>query len=201
MLTALSDTPKFNQLQKNHKGEREMTNLKNEGTKTMTMKIQLFKGWSILLGLVLVATTAGAALAYNGDAKGHTFDDTFTKWVTTSKPAEGVLANMVGIVGGDVGPGTYTGEVISVNTVGNITSIQALYHFNGSKHAFTADLNVTQDESAGTATITGHITDGWLKGASVTGEYNVLAVCPMVTPDNAYGTVCFQGVLHVHAPK
>jgi hypothetical protein len=91
--------------------------------------------------------------------------------------------------------------VLSLNTVGNITSIEALYHFNGSKHAFTAELNVTQDESAGTATITGHVTEGWLKGASVTGEYNVLALCPLETPDNAYGTVCFQGALHVHVPK
>jgi len=93
------------------------------------------------------------------------------------------------------------GDVISVNPVAHITSIDALYHFNGSSHAFTADLNITQDESAGTATITGYVTEGWLKGASVTGEYNVLAVCPMETPDNAYGTVCFQGALHVHVPK
>jgi hypothetical protein len=178
-----------------------MTNLKNEGTKTVITKIQSFKGWSILLGLVLVATTAGVALAYNGNAKGHTFDDTFTKWVITSPPAPGVILNMMGVVGGDVGPGTYTGEVISANTVGNITSIKALYHFNGSKHAFTAQLNITQDESAGTATITGYVTDGWLKGASVTGEYTVMAVCPIATPDNAEGTKCYQGTLHVHVPK
>jgi len=178
-----------------------MTKLKNEGMKTMAMKIRPFKKWSILLVLVLVATTAGAALADSSDPRGHTFNDTFTKWVTTSTPDPGVVANMIGVVGGDVGPGTYTGEVLSVNTVGNITSIHALYHFKGSKHAFTADLNVTQDESAGTATITGSITEGWLKGASVTGEYSVLAVCPIDTPDNAYGTVCFQGALHVHVPK
>ena len=178
-----------------------MTNLTNESTKTIVTKIKPFKGGSILLGIVLVATTAGAALAYNGDAKGHTFDNTFTKWVTISPPAPGVVANMAGVVGGDVGSGTYTGEVITANTVGNITSIEARYHFNGSKHAFTAELNVTQDDAAGIATITGHVTEGWLKGASVTGEYNVLAVCPMETPDNAYGTVCFQGILHVHAPK
>jgi hypothetical protein len=178
-----------------------MKDLKNKSSKTVVTKIQPFKRWSILLVLVLVATTAGAALAYKSDAKGHTFNDTFTKWVTTSPPAPGVAANMVGVVGGDVGPGTYTGEVISANTVGNITSIGAIYHFNGSKHAFTARLNVTQDESAGTATITGRVTDGWLKGASVTGEYTVLAVCPLDTPDNAYGTLCFQGALHVHVPK
>jgi hypothetical protein len=178
-----------------------MTNLKNEGTKTVATKIQSFKKWSILLGLVLVATSAGAALAYSGDARGHTFDNTFTKWVITWPPTNDVPANMVGVVGGDVGPGTYTGEVLSVNTVGNITSIEALYHFNGSKHAFTAELNVTQDESAGTATITGNVTEGWLKGASVTGEYNVVASCDIDTPGNAFGTVCFQGALHVHVPK
>jgi hypothetical protein len=109
--------------------------------------------------------------------------------------------NMVGVVGGDVGAGAYTGEVISANTVGNTTSIHALYHFNGSKHAFTANLNVTQDESLGTATITGRVTEGWLKGANVTGEYTVLADCWMDTPDNAQGTVCYQGALHVHVPK
>jgi hypothetical protein len=178
-----------------------MINLKNESTKTGVTKIQPFNKWSILLMLVLVATTAGAALADSSDPRGHTFDDTFTKWVITSPPAPGVVANMVGVVGGDVGTGTYTGEVISVNTVGNITSIHALYHFNGSKHAFTAELNVTQDESAGTATITGRVTEGWLKGASVTGDYTVLAVCPLDTPNNVYGTLCFQGALHVHVPK
>jgi hypothetical protein len=178
-----------------------MINLKNEGTKTAATKIQPFKKWSILLAIVLVATTAGAALAYSDNAKGHTFDNTFTKWVTTSPPAPGVIANMVGVVGGDVGPGAYKGEIISLNTVGNITSIHALYHFNGSKHAFTADLNITKDESAGTATITGQVTEGWLKGASVTGEFTQLADCRMDTPDNAQGTVCYQGALHVHVPK
>ena len=181
-----------------------MTNLNNEDTKTIVRKIRPFNKWSILLALVLVATSAGAALASSNDPRGHTFDSTFTKWVTSwpqTPPTKDMPANMVGIVGGDVGAGTYTGEVISTNTVGNITSIEAFYHFNGSKHAFTAQLNVTQDESAGTATITGHITEGWLRGASVTGEYTVLAVCPIETPDNVFGTVCFQGTLHVHVPK
>lgn len=178
-----------------------MTSLKNGSTEIVVTKIHPFKVWSMLLGLVLVASTAGAALADNSSAKGHTFDNTFTKWVTTSPPAPGVAANMVGVVGGEVGPGTYKGEVLSVNTVGNITNIHALYHFNGSKHAFTAELNVTQDDSASTASITGRITEGWLKDASVTGEYNVLGVCPLETPNNAYGAVCFQGALHVHVPK
>lgn len=178
-----------------------MTNLKNKATKTVAMKAQSFKGWSILLALVLVATTAGAALAYNSDAKGHTFDSTFIKWVTTWPPP----ANMVGVVDGDVGLGTYAGEVISAIPAGdNITSIEAIYHFNGSKHTFTAELNIEQNDLTGTATITGFVTEGWLKGASVTGGYNVVADCSDIiddTPGNVFGNVCFQGVLHVHVPK
>jgi len=178
-----------------------MTSLKNVSTKTVRTNIQQSKRWSMLVGLVLVMMTTGAALAYNGAPAGHTFDSTFTKWVTTSPPAPGVAANMVGIVGGAVGTGSYTGEVITMNTVGNITTIAALYHFHGSKHAFTTELTVTQDDSAGTATIIGQVTEGWLKGASVTGEYTVMADCPIETPDNALGTVCFQGALHVHVPR
>jgi len=178
-----------------------MINLKNEDNKTVATKGRLSKRWSILLGLVLVAAITGSALAYGGRLKGHTFDDTFTKWVTTSPPAAGVGANMAGVVGGDVGLGAYAGEILSMNTVGTTTSIHALYHFNGSKHAFTADVNISQDESVGKATITGVVTEGWLKGASVTGEYDVLPVCPIGTPDNAFGTMCFQGALHVHVPK
>jgi hypothetical protein len=173
-----------------------MTNLKNEGTKNAATRIRLSKGWGIALGLVLVAAIAGSALAYSGNAKGHAFDDTFTKWVTDS--TAGV---MVGVVGGDVGSGAYAGQILTMNDVDGVTSIHALYHFNGSKHAFTADVNIKQSDAAGTATITGIVTEGWLKGASVTGEYNVLPVCSMPTPGNAYGTLCFQGVLHVQVPK
>lgn len=156
--------------------------------KEKIMKHSLF--FALCLAMILPACATKA-----------TVNDTFTKWVTTSPPAAGVVANMVGVVGGDVGSGVYAGEILTMNTVGNTTSIHALYHFNGSKHAFTADVNITQDDSAGTAVIAGKVTDGWLKGASVTGEYNVLNTCPIDTPDNAYGTMCFQGALHIQVPK
>jgi hypothetical protein len=167
-----------------------MTNLNNLGTKTVAARSRLLKGWSIFLGFALVAAACSAAQPSSSD-------NTFTKWVTTSAPAAGVVANMVGVVGGDVGSGTYAGEILTMNTVGTTTSIHALYHFTGSKQAFTADVNITQDETAGTATIAGKVTDGWLKGASVTGKYNVLKTCTMPTPANAYGAMCFQGSLHV----
>jgi hypothetical protein len=108
---------------------------------------------------------------------------------------------MRGVVGGDVGTGTYAGEVLNLNTVGDITSVEALYHFNGGTHSFTAHVFVTQNDVAGTATITGHVTEGWLKGADVTGEYIVYGVCPISTPGNIEGTKCYQGELHVQVPK
>jgi hypothetical protein len=46
--------------------------------------------------------------------------------------------------------------------------------------------------------ITGLVTDGWLKGAQVTGEYTVWATCPIATPGNMFGTLCFQGTLHTN---
>jgi hypothetical protein len=166
-----------------------MTNLKNEGTKSLATRIRPFKGWSMLLGFVLVVAIAASATAC---APASTADNTFTKWVTDS-----TAGTMVGVVGGDVGPGAYAGQILDMNDDKTTTTIHATYHFNGSKHTFTADVNIAQSDAAGTATITGKVTDGWLKGAAVTGKYNVLGTCSMPTPANAYGTTCFQGSLHV----
>ncbi len=127
---------------------------------------------------------------------GHTFDNTFTKWIFD-------YPYMMGVVGGDVGTGTYAGQVLNLSTVGDITSVEALYHFNGSIHSFTAHVFVTENDApgVGTATITGRVTEGWLEGANVTGEYKVWGACPIPTPGNIEGTRCYQGVIHVQVPK
>jgi hypothetical protein len=78
-----------------------------------------------------------------------------------------------------------------------IETLVALYHFNGGRHSFTAHVTVTQDNVAHTAVISGLVTDGWLKGAPVTGQYTVYGTCPIATPDNLLGTVRFQGTLSV----
>src|SRR6185295_16332259 len=132
----------------------------------------------------------------NGKSIGHTFDNTFTKWIFN-------YPFMMGVVGGDVGTGTYAGEVLNLSTVGDITSVEALYHFNGGTHSFTAHVFVTENDApgVGTATITGQVTEGWHKGADVTGEYNVYGACPIPTPGNIEGTRCYQGTLHIHVPK
>jgi hypothetical protein len=145
---------------------------------------------------VVVTHLTGLNWAWNGtysfSKKGdsESLDATFTKWRTT-------FPHMVGVVGGDVGVGTYAGEILNVGTVGNTTNIEALYHFNGEDHAFTAHVYVAQDNVAGTAAITGTVTKGWLEGANVLGEYRVWATCPIPTPGNGLGTRCFRGVLQI----
>jgi len=175
-----------------------MKNLKNEGLRTMETKVRSVKGWRMPFARVLVAVFAALlavgptqlALADAGGVKGHTFDNTFTKWVTD-------FPNMVGVVGGDVGAGAYAGEILDIVPVGDITNVDALYHFNGRKHSFTAHVFIAESAVTGTATITGSITEGWLKGSPVTGEYTVLTTCPIPTPGNSLGTTCFQGALHI----
>lgn len=123
----------------------------------------------------------------------QTYDDTFTKWITD-------YPNMIGVVGGDVGTGTFAAEALNLVTVGDTTNVEALYHFKGKFHSFTAHVFVTQNDAVGAATITGHVTEGWLKGGTVTGEYKVWVKCPIPTPGNSVGTQCYEGVLHVHVP-
>ena len=138
----------------------------------------------------------------SNDAADNNADAVFTKWVTTAGTAP-VIFNMAGLVSGDVGGGKYAGEVINLDqSTPGVTKIEALYHMNGGTHQFTADLNVTQDDKKGTATIKGVVTEGWLKGAEVQGEYTVIAPCGIINAQQGvFGDACFQGTLHVQGSK
>lgn len=126
----------------------------------------------------------------HGDARA-----TFTKWVTAFPNQPGRIIDMAGVVGGDVGNGTFTGEVLLYNpgaTVTSLTHIVAFYHFNGPKHSFTALVDVVQTGSGpGTkATITGVVTDGWLKGQALKGGYTEGTCGTPAMP-------CYTGVLKI----
>jgi eukaryotic-like serine/threonine-protein kinase len=127
---------------------------------------------------------------------------TFTKWATSppANPPSSVGIYFAGAVGGDVGSGRLAGEVLSDSQmVARFWLGHARYEFYGEKHSFIADIHVTENHTTdpATAVITGVVTQGWLKGAQVTGEYTVMPVCPMTTPGNVFGTLCFQGTLHI----
>src|SRR4051794_36066884 len=102
--------------------------------RTMRIKLHLFSAVRLGTALVAVAIVAGLvglALARapsraSADENRNT-DVTFTKWVTdTDWPA--FPWDMKGVVGGDAGQGTFTGEVLTRVDNGTTTTIHALYH-------------------------------------------------------------------------
>ncbi len=128
----------------------------------------------------------GVASAQAGDQP--LAQNTFTKWVT-GPGVPPVVADMAGVVGGDVGDGTFAGEVLTKTPTDTGAVIDAKYHFTGPEHAFTAHVHVVQTGLE--AAITGRITDGWLHGSLVTGEYTQ-TTCP---DSPAADQTCFQGTL------
>ncbi|HET6172183.1 MAG TPA: hypothetical protein VFD90_06250 [Gaiellales bacterium] len=157
--------------------------------------------------LAAAAVTATLAVAFSPTpalAHQRGADVTFTKWVVTPPASSSTLAGvqMTGVVGGDVGRGRYAGEVLDDDTASmpGFWLARARYEFHGHRHFFSADLYITEDDrtpTSITATIQGVVTDGWLKGARVTGEYARFDTCPIPTPGNVFGTVCFKGALHL----
>jgi hypothetical protein len=159
----------------------------------------------ITTGLVTLALIAGAAgvtvsaqpPVVSADSAGNV-DITFTKWVTSAKSFPW---DMAGVVGGDVSAGTFAGEALSSDMIvnGTIDVIHAHYRINGGSQQLTADLLVIENEQTNTAVSNGIVTDGWMEGARVQGKYTVLPVCPIATPHNVLGTVCYQGSLRIIA--
>jgi hypothetical protein len=131
------------------------------------------------LAIALVVQTPSARADNHGAATIN-----FIKWVTALNPRPGVLADMEGIivgadVGGDVGDGTFIGEILLNEPTATGRHIVADYHLHGSKHSFTARVNVLQTGvgRGAHAVITGVVTDGWLKDHAVDGEYTIIPPC------------------------
>ena len=131
--------------------------------------------------LLALSLGAGTAVADGGRHHGDAHN-TFTKWIA-GYPA------MAGVVGGDVGTGAYAGEILKY-TPGTTTVIEALYHFNGSRHTFSALVHVEQTGLK--AVITGVVTDGWAKGSPVKGRYT-----QVTCTHDATTTDCFRGTLDI----
>jgi hypothetical protein len=156
-----------------------------------------------VFAILSVSLSVGVAQGDGGRDHRGSADVTFTKWVTSLPADPSTLAgvSMAGVVGGDVGPGVYAGKIIRDDTTSKpgFWLGQALYGFNGSRHSFVAYNFITENDTTSpvTATIRGVVIQGWMKGARVTGEYTQWDTCPIPTPGNVFGTVCFQGTLHL----
>jgi hypothetical protein len=134
---------------------------------------------------------SGPGVREGRDDEGRGVQVVFTKWVTD-------WPNMAGLVSGDVGGGTFAGEILQFTPSAAITKIEAMYHLNGGEHQLTAHVFVTQNNLKGTAAIKGVVADGPLKGARVRGAYQVIAPCGVINAQNgAAGDVCFQGTLDI----
>lgn len=154
------------------------------------------KVMTVLFAVALAAGVAPGAVS----ADSGSVEATFTKWVVgdTDPSADQDLFDMVGIVGGAVGAGTFTGEVLTRVDNGTTTTIHAVYHINGSSTSFVADnYTITQNDATGVATIVGVVVGGPLNGASVTGGFRTMATCDIPTPGNVLGRECFKGTLHI----
>jgi hypothetical protein len=153
------------------------------------MKLRLSRYFAAILGVALLAGfgvaihSQGAPVA-SADGFGRT-EVTFTKYVTT-------YPNMAGVVGGDVGTGTYAGEIITRDPTlggGKVTLITADYHFNGSAHSSNARMTIWQFDNQ-FAVLNGAVTSGWKQGATVFGTYTVIPCT------QAASGICFQGTLY-----
>jgi hypothetical protein len=133
--------------------------------------------------LLVLSFGVGSAL---GSQDARNAENTFTKWIAG-------YPNMAGVVGGDVGTGTYAGLILSRTGTGTVLDpilITADYHFNGARHSFTARVDIVEIGTA--ATITGVVTDGWLTGNLAAGEFSVISCSHDGTT-----TTCFQGYLDI----
>ena len=97
-----------------------------------------------------------------GDREQRDATVTFTKWVTAEINQPGLLETLEGVVGGDIGDGTFTGEVLKETVTGDLDEIVAFYHFNGSKHSFSAIVHLDFDLISLKSVVIGVVTDGWL---------------------------------------
>lgn len=137
--------------------------------------------------MALLTLSLGAGVVSADDGRDHrNAENTFTKWIAG-------FPDMAGFVGGDVGDGTYSGTILSLVDTATTRTINAVYHFTGSTHAFTALVHVVANGRVigSTAVVTGVVTDGWLAGNLVAGRYEQVACA------EAPNGTCFQGTLDI----
>ena len=153
------------------------------GRTTRTTGIRI-RALAPIAAALLLTLSVSVGLASADDARNA--ENTFTKWIAG-------YPNMAGVVGGDVGDGTYSGVILSRTGTGTLADpilITADYHFDGSRHDFTARVDIV--EIIPTATISGVVTDGWLQGNLAVGEFTV-TTCS----HGGLTTTCFEGTFDI----
>jgi hypothetical protein len=154
--------------------------------------------------LFMILGVGGAGIANDGnndrDSKREVVV-TFTKWVTgvTTPPPQDQPAPtrflMRGIVGGDLGPGAFVGEVLDhkLTTAGHVTvpinALDAVYEVQADE---TFEALIWGGQSSGRGLLEGVILNGWRTGARVRVDFRVIPRCE----GNPAGP-CFQGTIRI----
>ena len=107
---------------------------------------------------------------------------------------------MEGVVSGDVGGGLFAGvaSLVSSDPDTGVLCDGDYQIGTGSAHEFTAHNRVTQDNTTNTAKIKGVVIDGWLKGAKVDGQYQVISPCGILNVNVLFN---WRYVLPGHASR
>ena len=141
------------------------------------MQVKLNTKIKVLAGLIILAVVGVSALVITRDSEpasaagGPNVEVSFTKWVNG-------FPNMEGIVGCDVGAGTFDGLVLNAPDLSApVTKVVAEYGFvcDQADHSFTALMDVRQNNQTGKAVLNGVITEGLYLGAQVHGNYDVIS--------------------------
>jgi hypothetical protein len=113
----------------------------------------------------------------------------FTKWIEPAFPF------FAGVARGDV-PGDFAATVLDRDVFQNgiITKLEARYEViaDDPAHSFVALIEGTQNNHLLKAVLNGTVVEGWLTGARVHVEFDVIAPCPEFGKDR-----CFTGVLRI----
>lgn len=155
---------------------------------------------SMILGLCILATacestgsrptapSTSAITATQEQRNARPIEVTFTKWVTT-------FPFMAGSTEGDV-DGAFEGEVLQRTALENgvIVQLNARYQVIDPTglHSFTAIIQGTQNNQTRSAVLNGVVTEGWLVGARVHVEFEVISSCA-----GKPAGPCFQGTIRV----
>jgi hypothetical protein len=135
-----------------------------------------FGALAVLVATLLYQTSITRADAHGqkGDRDHRDAKVTLTKWITGDPNLPGLLQTLEGVVGGDIGNGTFAGEVLKETIVGDLDEVVAFYHFNGSKHSFSAIIHLKFDLVSLQGVVIGVVTDGWLKGHALEGRMTAI---------------------------
>ena len=153
------------------------------------MKSIRTRALAVIATVVLLSLSLGVGVVAADSRDHRNAENTFTKWITNWE-----AGTMAGVVGGDVGNGTYAGQILSFSGTGSASDpvkITADYHFFGARHSFTAHLDIVQIGAL--ASLNGRVTDGWLKGNLAEGEYTQIPCDKGVQDPQA----CYQGTLDI----